>query len=61
MTEFMKRSPVNIFMFDLNGGQNNNTAGIELSAAAADSRFFINFSHINSANINNIKNNLNNN
>ena len=52
MINFMKQKRVNVFMFDLNGSYRNY---LELSAKAADSKFYINFSYINNANIELIK------
>jgi len=52
MIEYMKQNTLNVFMFDLNGGYKNY---LQLSAQAAETKFYINFSYINNANIKKIK------
>ena len=52
MTDFIKQKRMNVFMFDLNGNYKNY---LELSAKAAEAKFYINFSYINNANIETIK------
>lgn len=56
MINFMKQRRSNIFIFDLNDGYENY---LELSAQAAETKFYINFSYINSADIENIKRRIN--
>jgi len=58
MLDFMKQETVNVFMFDLNdlsGGYKNY---IDLSAQAAETKFYIKISFINNANIENIINQI---
>ena len=52
MIEFLKQKRVNVFMFDLSGSYRNY---LELSAKAAEAKFYINFSYINNANIETVK------
>jgi peptidoglycan/xylan/chitin deacetylase (PgdA/CDA1 family) len=52
--EFLKRSPVNLCAFDFSSFENN-YAALEMIARAADVKFYINFSHINNANISGLK------
>ena len=58
MIEFMKRRRINIFAFDLNG-EDGNKDFLGLSVRAAREKFYINFSHINNANIENINRQIN--
>ena len=51
MTEFMKQREANIFMFDYNGEYRDY---LELSVQAAETKFYIDFSYLNNANIENI-------
>jgi hypothetical protein len=55
MTEFMKRRGANVFAFDINGSYRYY---FDLSAQAAEEKFYINFSHINTANIEDVKRQL---
>ena len=52
MIEFLKQQRANLFAFDLSDLDNNN---LELIARASDIKFYINFSHINNANIAHLK------
>ena len=52
MTDFIKQRHLNVFMFDLGGGYRDY---LRWAALAAKYKFYINYSHINNANIENIK------
>ena len=56
MIEYMKQKTMNVFMFDLNSGYKNY---LQLFAQAAEIKFYINFSYINNANIEKIKERIN--
>jgi len=56
MIDFIKQKKCNVFMFDMG---DDFKKYLKWCASAANSKFYINFSYINSANINNIKNQTN--
>ena len=56
MTDFLKQKTYNVFMFDLNSDYKNY---IIMSARASENKFYIKFSYINNANIENIKRQIN--
>ena len=56
MIDFMKREDLNVFVFDLN---ENYRDYLELSIESSETKFYINFSYINNANVDQVKKRLN--
>ena len=59
MIEFMKTNALNVFVYDLNGAGGDYKNYLDLSARAAEIKFYIKISYINNANIDDIKYQIN--